>query len=108
MANAKVLQDTKHELNVEMGESELPIMESTSSRIDHFVGGAPQVEIIDTNKVKVDAPLFWNRLVNAISLLVRGIAKVASTVNRLGDSEIDTCRMKTRPDHSIGMRKWNL
>jgi hypothetical protein len=108
MANVKVPQDTKHELNIETGESGLPIMESTSSRIDHLVGGVPQVEIIDTDRVRVTASRFWARPVNVISLLVRGIAKVVSTVNRLGNSEIDSYRMKTRPDHSIGMRKWNL
>jgi len=108
MANAKVPQDTKHELNIETGESGLPIMESTSSRIDHLVGGVPQVEIIDTDRVPVTASRFWARLVNGISLLARSLAKVVSAVNRLGNSEIDSYRMKTRPDHRIGMRKWNL
>jgi len=108
MVNVKVQQNTTKELKPNIEKPRSPILESASSRIDHLVGGAPQVEIIDTEKVKVGAPLFWNRLVNVISLLVRGIAKVVSAVNRLGNSEIDSYRMKTRPDHSIGMRKWNL
>ena len=108
MANVKVLQDTKHELNIEMGEPGLPITESMDSRSDQLVGSAPQVEIIDTDRVRVTASGFWARLVNAISLLARSLAKVVSAVNRLGNSEIDSYRMKTRPDHSIGMRKWTL
>jgi hypothetical protein len=86
MANVKVLQDTEHEL----------------------VGGAPHVEIIDIDRTWITESRFWVRLVNAISLLALSLVKVVSAVNRLGNNEIDSARMKTRPDHSIGMRKWNL